>query len=228
MTVAGTDGVLIVSIPRRTYKAVSGSIYNLPQVFNMSNLPHHAFGLETLNDMDVRTNYCLTIGSNAKDDDKYSKHLFIKSVVALKEREDNNTSFIYGSKTYIFNYDNDDATNNGTIRVYDPITTSFTSDFKPVRKINEDPTGTNNIEEDKIKDFITNQTIIIYTNEINNDTKMEVNGVDIRTFIKDKYSRLITMNNMTDNSKYVGDSVAKDTAIDVTAGSVLGIFDLAI
>jgi hypothetical protein len=158
MAVARTDGVLIVSIPRRTYKAISGNIYNLPQVFNMSNLPHHAFGLETLNNTKVNTNYCLKIGFNNNTDAKHSDHLFIKSAVVLKEKEDNNNTFIYGSKTYVFNYE---TTGQRSIRVYDPISTKFDQTFKPVRKVDINPTST-----DKVKDFRTNQTILIYTNEL--------------------------------------------------------------
>lgn len=185
MTVAGTDGVLIVSIPRRTFKAMSGNIYNLPQVFNMSNLPHHAFGLETLNETEVETNMDLKIGYNSKTDaEKFSDHLFIKSVVTLKEKKENkDASFIYGSKTYIFNYDNKES--EGSIRIYDPITTSFTPGFVPVRKVIQ-PTGGGD-SQDKVKDFLTNQTILIYTNEINN------NNIDttISKSIKDKYDKIV-------------------------------------
>jgi hypothetical protein len=194
MTVAGTDGVLIVSIPRRTYKAVSGNIYNLPQVFNMSNLPHHAFGLETLNETEVKTDSCLKIGFNTKDDlEKYSDYLFIKSVVSLKEKVDEKTSFIYGSKTYIFNYDNNDKM-LGSVSVYDPITTAFKNDFKPVRKIKDST-------EDQIKDFRTNQTILIYTNELINDNDKPKNIPKMKNTYKIMVNNKVTK---TKELQYLG------------------------
>jgi hypothetical protein len=211
MTVAGTDGVLIVSIPRRTYKAVSGNIYNLPQVFNMSNLPHHAFGLETLNDIKVRTNLCLDIGFNTKPDlINFNNNLFIKSIVTLKEKVDNSTSFIYGSKTYIFNHYNIDKT-SGTgdspnIRIYDPIALKFDDQFKPVRKINDD---------DKIKDFVTNQTILIYTNELKNKTEP-----DIETEIKNNYTTLYN-DRQNANVQYLGEDKDLEEKINEYPGMLM-------
>ena len=172
MSVVGTDGVLIVSIPRRTYRPMSANIYNLPQVFNMSNLPHHAFGLETLNDTVVDTNLFLVIGNNSKEDpETLNNHLFIKSALTLKEREENKNSFIYGSKTYIFNYDN-----TVQVNIYDPITTKFDDQFKPIRNIDD---------ADKLKDFKTNQTILIYTNELINKNSDKDKIIVSYTQIKD-------------------------------------------
>jgi hypothetical protein len=187
MAVVGTDGLLIVSIPRRTYRPMSANIYNLPQVFNMSNLPHHAFGLETLNNTQVDTNLFLTIGNNSKEDpDTLNNHLFIKSAVTLKEREENKNSFIYGSKTYMFNYDA-----AVTVNIYDPITTKFDDTFKPVRGMSDD--------SDKLYDFKTHQTILIYTNELIN--KKDDNIKNSYTQIKDDTVTIIdssTPNTMDD------------------------------
>jgi hypothetical protein len=188
MSVVGHDGVLIVSIPRRTFKTMSGNIYNLPQVFNMSNLPVHAFGLETLNNTEVTTNIRLKIGYNSKlDDENHGDYLFIRSVVTLKEKEDSNPSFIYGSKTYIFNYS--DAGTTGNINIYDPISTEMKNDFLPVRKIKSD---------DKVKDLRTNQTIIIYSNELlNKDNAEKLKN------IKEKYDAIRTIVTGADEMNYI-------------------------
>jgi len=188
-TVVGTDGVLIVSIPRRTYQPLMTNVHNLPQVFNMSKLPHNAIGLETLNNSNINTNLVLSIGNSFSETDEvayannYTNKLYLKSAVVLNEKEtndNNNNKFIYGSKTYVFNYDNP----NGNIRVYDPIKESNNTNILPIRKVNYDPNAANfdslkckhddqnqkdNIYiKDKIKDFRTNQTILIYTNELKN------------------------------------------------------------
>jgi hypothetical protein len=187
MSVVGTDGVLIVSIPRRTYKALSGSIYNLPQVFNMSAMPHHAYGVETLNNTKIKTNLYLKISNTNNDnaDIKQPDKLFLKSVVSLKEQTANNNTFIYGSKTYIFSHTNQDIT------VYDPIKNNNLVQ-RPIRKCNNNNTmadlldrGVRELPEvpllpvgaavvrsrteiDYVKDFDTNQTLLIYTNELTN------------------------------------------------------------
>jgi hypothetical protein len=188
-TVVGTDGVLIISIPRRTYQPLMTNVHNLPQVFNMSKLPHNAIGLETLNNANINTNLILSIGNSITETEEaayannYTNKLFLKSAVVLNEKEtddNNNNKFIYGSKTYVFNYDN----KNGNIRVYDPIKESNNINILPIRKVNYDPTKrttnslysnhdnqeqkTNVFIKDKIKDFRTNQTILIYTNELKN------------------------------------------------------------
>jgi hypothetical protein len=163
-TVATTEGVLIVSIPRRTYQPMIASVHNLPQVFNMSKLPHNAIGLESLNSVEVATNLVLSISNpSEKPDDaynnNYSNKLFLKSAVVLNEKESDleiNKKFIYGSKTYVFNYDTDETT---TIRVYDPIKETNNKNQYPIRKV---------IEKDSIDDFVTNQTILIYTNDLKN------------------------------------------------------------
>ena len=230
MSVANTDGVLIVSIPRRTYKAISGNIYNLPQVFNMSNLPHHAFGLETLNNTEVQTDLCLKIGfnNNAAVDPKQSDHLYIKSVVALKEKEDNNNSFIYGSKTYIFNYDIATGAGAGgvagTIRVYDPITTNFNNTFTPVRLISQ---STAAVPGDKLKDFRTNQTILIYTNELtvgNIDLTVSPNISTAYTYNRIKNSKNVAA--PTAPFKYIGANapgIPNDT--DITSGHFMNFIN---
>ena len=188
-TVVGTDGVLIISIPRRTYQPLMTNVHNLPQVFNMSKLPHNAIGLETLNNANINTNLVLSIGNTITETEEvaygnnYTNKLFLKSAVVLNEKEtddNNNNKFIYGSKTYVFNYDNA----KGNIRVYDPIKESNNSNILPIRKVNYDPIRqrtsdlycnhmnpqqkTNKYIKDKIKDFRTNQTILIYTNELKN------------------------------------------------------------
>jgi hypothetical protein len=188
-TVVGTDGILIISIPRRTYQPLMTNVHNLPQVFNMSKLPHNAIGLETLNNANINTNLVLSIGNTMTETEEaayannYTNKLFLKSAVVLNEKEaddSNNNKFIYGSKTYVFNYDNA----GGNIRVYDPIKESNNANILPIRKVNYDPNrqrGTtiyckhdNQVQlsniyiKDKIKDFRTNQTILIYTNELKN------------------------------------------------------------
>jgi hypothetical protein len=162
-TVSNTEGVLIVSIPRRTYLPMAANVHNLPQVFNMSKLPHNAIGLESLNNADVVTNLALSINNHSETPEEAAKNLFtnklfLKSTVVLNEKEsdfDSNKKFIYGSKTYVFNYD----TNGTQIRVYDPIKEASNKNYYPIRKI---------IEKDSINDFVNNQTILIYTNELKN------------------------------------------------------------
>ena len=166
-TVSTTDGVLIVSIPRRTYQPMNVSVHNLPQVFNMSKLPHNAIGLESLNSAEVITNLALSIKNYTASDDEdayknnYSDKLFLKSAVVLNEKAsdiDNNKKFIYGSKTYVFNYDTD--TDSPNVRVYDPIKDNENKNYFPIRKII--------LTKDSINDFIKNQTILIYTNDLKN------------------------------------------------------------
>lgn len=198
-TVVGTDGVLIVSIPRRTYQPLMTNVHNLPQVFNMSKLPHNAIGLETLNNANINTNLVLSIGNSITESEEaayannYTNKLFLKSAVVLNEKEtndNNNNKFIYGSKTYIFNYDNA----GGNIRVYDPIKESNNNNILPIRKVNYDPTRNRTVDlptnslnnsiytKDKIKDFRTNQTILIYTNELKNipnNALSAINGTNL-------------------------------------------------
>ena len=199
-TVVGTDGVLIVSIPRRTYQPLMTNVHNLPQVFNMSKLPHNAIGLETLNNANINTNLVLSIGNSITETEEvayannYTNKLFLKSAVVLNEKEtndNNNNKFIYGSKTYIFNYDNA----GGNIRVYDPIKESNNNNILPIRKVNYDPNRDQTIDlptnslnnsiytKDKIKDFRTNQTILIYTNELKNipnNALTVINGINLQ------------------------------------------------
>ena len=198
-TVVGTDGVLIVSIPRRTYQPLMTNVHNLPQVFNMSKLPHNAIGLETLNNANINTNLILSVGNSITETEEaayannYTNKLFLKSAVVLNEKEtndNNNNKFIYGSKTYIFNYDNA----GGNIRVYDPIKESNNNNILPIRKVNYDPTRNRTVDlptnslnnsiytKDKIKDFRTNQTILIYTNELKNipnNALSAINGTNL-------------------------------------------------
>lgn len=201
-TVVGTDGILIISIPRRTYQPLMTNVHNLPQVFNMSKLPHNAIGLETLNNANINTNLVLSIGNTITETEEaayannYTNKLFLKSAVVLNEKEaddNNNNKFIYGSKTYVFNYDNA----NGNIRVYDPIKESNNANILPIRKVNYDPNRQignsiyckhdyqpqlNNIYiKDKIKDFRTNQTILIYTNELKNIPNNALSKVNATT-----------------------------------------------
>jgi hypothetical protein len=199
-SVVGTDGVLIVSIPRRTYQPLMTNVHNLPQVFNMSKLPHNAIGLETLNNTHINTNLVLSIGNSITESEEiaynnnYTNKLFLKSAVVLNEKEtddNNNNKFIYGSKTYVFNYDNA----GGNIRVYDPIKESNNRNILPIRKVNYNPTMTQYVNDlplrddlqpnpyirDKIKDFRTNQTILIYTNELKNIPNNALSKVNART-----------------------------------------------
>jgi hypothetical protein len=198
-TVVGTDGVLIVSIPRRTYQPLMTNVHNLPQVFNMSKLPHNAIGLETLNNSNINTNLVLSIGNSFSESEEvayannYTNKLYLKSAVVLNEKEtndNNNNKFIYGSKTYVFNYDNA----NGNIRVYDPIKESNNINILPIRKVNYSPNSVfshdlrckhdNQLQKDnvyikdKIKDFRTNQTILIYTNELKNIPNNAFSGIN--------------------------------------------------
>ena len=177
------------------------NVHNLPQVFNMSKLPHNAIGLETLNNANINTNLILSVGNSITETEEaayannYTNKLFLKSAVVLNEKEtndNNNNKFIYGSKTYVFNYDNA----NGNIRVYDPIKESNNTNILPIRKVNYDPArptalslkcsdvhSKDNIYiKDKIKDFRTNQTILIYTNELKNipnNALSTINGINL-------------------------------------------------
>jgi hypothetical protein len=120
LSITASEQLLIISIPRRTYRPAGNSIYNLPQVFNFAAMPHHAIGLEILNDTPVATNKYLTLSNtaNTANDNKFSDKLFLKSAVVLKQKKDNrDNKFIYGTKTYIINY----HTQNKEIKVYNPI-----------------------------------------------------------------------------------------------------------
>ena len=122
LTVANTEQLLIISIPRRTYKPIGSGIYNLPQAFTFNTMPYHAIGLEVLNDTPIVTNKYLTIHTSSANrnntDKRFPDKLFFKSAVVLKEKKDNqNQKFIYGTKTYMVNY----HTENKEIRVYNPI-----------------------------------------------------------------------------------------------------------
>jgi hypothetical protein len=120
LSITASEQLLIISIPRRTYRPAGNSIYNLPQVFNFAHMPHHAIGLEILNDTPVATNKYLTLSNtaNTANDNKFSDKLFLKSAVVLKQKKDNrDNKFIYGTKTYIINY----HTQNKEIKVYNPI-----------------------------------------------------------------------------------------------------------
>jgi hypothetical protein len=222
MSVAGTDGVLIVSIPRRTYRPMSGNIYNLPQIFNFATMPHHAYGLETLNNTKVLTNNALEIKSHTGDDTRlYNNHLFIKSIVTLKEKQDNNNNnqFIYGSKTFIVNMETDKTDIKPKIHVYDPITTLYAASAVASGVAAGLPAGVaaaapgvqaiavaangpsapvimavrNLTADDKIKDVVTNQTILIYTNDLSNKSG------DSQNYIRNRYERLKKLNTPTDN-----------------------------
>ena len=154
MTVVSTDNVLIVVIPRRTYKPLSSNIYNLPAVFNFANMPHHAFGLEVLNNTKVLVDKMITVGNDDSTKPLANK-LVINSVVSLKEKDDPKGKFIYGSKTFIFDHDI-----GGFMTVYDPIQNNAPIN-NPLRMKND---------SDRFLDFITHQTILIYTNCLNNYT----------------------------------------------------------
>ena len=194
LSITASEQLLIISIPRRTYRPAGNSIYNLPQVFNFAHMPHHAIGLEILNDTPVATNKYLTLSNtaNTANDKKFSDKLFLKSAVVLKQKKDNrDNKFIYGTKTYIINY----HTQNKEIKVYNPIsdiqkvdTVTNQVSMIPLRyltstfcnQIVRNSTGTlPNVpgvlpskfvtsleEEDKIHDFLQRQTILIYTNEL--------------------------------------------------------------
>lgn len=203
LSITASEQLLIISIPRRTYRPAGNSIYNLPQVFNFAHMPHHAIGLEILNDTPVATNKYLTL-SNTANDNKFSDKLFLKSAVVLKQKKDNrDNKFIYGTKTYIINY----HTQNKEIKVYNPIsdiqkvdTTTNQVSMIPLRyltstfcnQIVRNSTGTLPVavapnapgvfpskfvtsleEEDKIHDFLQRQTILIYTNELKPNSNVQ-------------------------------------------------------
>ena len=174
MSVVGTDGILIVSIPRRTYKPMSTNIYNLPAVFNYANMPSHAFGLEVLNKTVVGTNLLLNIGATNN-----IQTLYINSAVVLKEK---NNNFIYGSKTMI--YDHYTLTHT----VYDPIYENST--HRPLRNFVAPGAPGANILDHK-DDMLTRQTILIYTNHtlgVNNNGNMGGGGT------KDEEDKKLTEN----------------------------------
>ena len=203
LSITASEQLLIISIPRRTYRPAGNSIYNLPQVFNFAHMPHHAIGLEILNDTPVATNKYLTLSNtaNTANDNKFSDKLFLKSAVVLKQKKDNrDNKFIYGTKTYIINY----HTQNKEIKVYNPISDIQKVDIAtnqvsmiPLRyltstfcnQIVRNSTGTipgavvpgvftskfvtSLEEEDKIHDFLQRQTILIYTNELKPNSNVQ-------------------------------------------------------
>jgi hypothetical protein len=196
MSVFRTDGVLIVSIPRRTYRPMSANIYNLPAIFNFANMPHHAFGLEVLNDTNVYNNYMLTIGQNNKKNE-YANKLFIKSIVTLKEKQDAKSNFIYGSKTFIFEY------SNRCIYAYDPVydqTIKNNNNFEALRKLDE---------YDKEDDFIKRQTILIYTEQEGNNSDVGSGASEEADSISKQVYK-----DMLDNAKNYSEDKDKDRSLD--------------
>lgn len=236
LTVANTEHLLIISIPRRTYKPIGTGIYNLPQVFNFSSMPHHAIGLEVLNDTPVATNKCLIIPNlvNTADNKRFSDKLFLKSAVVLKERKDNqHHKFIYGTKTYMINYHSQEK----EIRVYNPISDIQKIDIAtnqitmiPLRYLtsvfcnqivrnaaNNLPLGTNFKEkyvtsleeEDKIHDFLQRQTILIYTNELKHNCDIK----DFNTGTND-LPDLSSTSSQTDCIQYHYNNIVKSLDIN--------------
>jgi hypothetical protein len=236
LTVANTEHLLIISIPRRTYKPIGTGIYNLPQVFNFSSMPHHAIGLEVLNDTPVATNKCLIIPNlaNTADNKRFSDKLFLKSAVVLKERKDNqHHKFIYGTKTYMINYHCQEK----EIRVYNPISDIQKIDIAtnqitmiPLRYLtsvfcnqivrnadNNLPSSANFKEkyvtsleeEDKIHDFLQRQTILIYTNELKHNC-------DIKDFKAgtDNLPDLSSTSSQTDCTQYHYNDIVKSLNIN--------------
>ncbi len=66
--VTNTNGTLTINVPRRTYKPINN------ELFNFSNIPHHVFGYEVLNNYKVYPNSKLNINNG--------KHILdIKSMV---------------------------------------------------------------------------------------------------------------------------------------------------
>jgi hypothetical protein len=163
MSVVNTDGVLVVVIPRRTFKPLGNNIYNLPAIFNFSNMPHHAFGLEMLNDTTVLTNTMIHYGATNKN--PFDNKLYIKSLVVLKEKTQNNNNFIYGTKSVIVNYNY--ITAAGAVAapvtpvtyhldIYDPLDAfdQTTREYIPYRYKDH---------RERVQDFNTKQTILIYS-----------------------------------------------------------------
>lgn len=243
LTVANTEHLLIISIPRRTYKPIGTGIYNLPQVFNFSSMPHHAIGLEVLNDTPVATNKCLIIPNLAStaDNKRFSDKLFLKSAVVLKERKDNqHHKFIYGTKTYMINYHSKDK----EIRVYNPIsdiqkidTTTNQISMIPLRYLThiyhnkivrnavdnlpEDSDSkekyvTSLEEEDKIHDFLQRQTILIYTNELKHNCDIK----DFNAGTND-LPELSSTSSQTDCIQYHYNNIVKSLDIDTNINNRL-------
>jgi hypothetical protein len=169
--IAHTNGTLIISVPRRTYKPISNN-----GVFNFANMPHHAFGYEVLNNYKVFANSKLDINRGKQE-------LNIKSMVVLKEKQENNNNFIIGSKTLLLpNYPDNRLLNDITnidsvnITIYDPLTDHNLRNW--------------NNTNDKIEDFTEKATIFIYVkNQDNNNDIIDdidqtyILALDIKSYL---------------------------------------------
>ena len=193
ISVANTNGTLTINVPRRTYRPINNGL------FNFSNIPHHVFGYEVLNNYKVYPNSKLNI-SNGK------QILDIKSMVILKEKEENNNNFIIGSKTFLLpTYPNNillnDITNidENNITIYDPLTDHN------LRKWN--------LNYDTIEDFTEKATIFIYVkNNINNN-----NNNNIIDIIDETYDLALDIKSFLDiriNHSINGDLIGGGELID--------------
>ena len=136
--VAQTNGTLIISVPRRTYKPINNG------VFNFTNMPYHAFGFEVLNNYKVDVNSKLNINND-------KQVLDLKSMVVLKEKQ--TKTFLlpaYPANILLNNLTNIDSNN---ITIYDPLTNHN------LRKWDN--------EFDTIEDFTEKATIFIYVKNDN-------------------------------------------------------------
>jgi len=193
--VTNTNGTLTINVPRRTYKPINN------ELFNFSNIPHHVFGYEVLNNYKVYPNSKLNI-NNGK------QILDIKSMVILKEKEENNNNFIIGTKTFLLpTYPNNillnDVTNidENNITIYDPLT------VHNLRKWN--------LNYDTIEDFTEKATIFIYVkNNINNNNNNNNNIIDI---IDETYNLALDIKSYLDiriNHSINGDLIGGGEIID--------------
>jgi hypothetical protein len=147
--VANTNGTLIISVPRRTYKPINN------EIFNFANMPHHAYGFEVLNNYKVDVNSKLDIN-------KGKQVLNLKSMVVLKEN-----NFIIGTKTFLLPpYINNtllndiNNINSNNITIYDPLSNHNLRIWD------------NNL--DTIEDFTQKSTIFIYVNNDDNNDEFIV------------------------------------------------------
>jgi hypothetical protein len=183
--VANTNGTLIISVPRRTYKPINN------EVFNFTNIPHHAFGFEVLNNYKVFANSKLNINNK-------KQVLDIKSMVVLKEKD-----FIIGTKTFILptypantllnDINNIDSDN---ITIYDPLSNRNLRIWDP------------NI--DRIEDFTEKATIFIY---VKNNNVVNNNDDEFTQVLEEAYTLAVDIINDEDFTVVL--DKAYELAIDI-------------
>ena len=176
ISIVDTNGSLIISVPRRVYKPINNNLYNIPQIFNFSNMPHHSYGYEMINNYPVYCHNKLEIKTKGKE------ILYLKSIVVLKETEEKNNKFIIGTKTLILKDQNKKILLNELSN----------EDLKKI--IVYDPINNHNLREwddtlENTEDFLEKSTIFIFNEkekEKNDEKLLDENYKLMNEIIKDK------------------------------------------